>query len=72
MTVGPIEPDDGQDPDPPDLDLLLHVARLLLYDVAERLEPRDDDEADHDLGLRARALRGVVIRAIQARGGEYG
>lgn len=63
MATPPPELADGQD-DPPDLDQLLHVLRVFLYDV------REQHGGDDDLGLRSQALRNVVIRAIQARGGE--
>jgi hypothetical protein len=66
-TTPPPEPPEGQDPEPPDLDLLLHAVRVLLRDVALRLDP-DDTGAD-DLALRARAVRRAVVRAIVNREG---
>ena len=66
----PPEPPEGQDPEPPDLDLLLHVVRVLLYDLARRLDRAGASEADRDLVGRAWAVRRVVVRAIKVRGGE--
>jgi hypothetical protein len=62
-------PDQPQEPDPPDLDLLLHVVRLLLSDLADHLRGRDHPD-DVDLRVRSLAVRAVVIRAIQNRRAE--
>jgi hypothetical protein len=54
----PTEPRDGQD-DGPDLRTALHATISLLADVHERLDHRADD---HDLALRARAVRRALQR----------
>lgn len=44
-----------------DLDRLLHVARVLLYDVTQRLDAGDE------LAQRAEALRHEIVKTIQSR-----
>lgn len=64
MTPGPPEPRDGQETDPPDVDLALKAAIRLLRDVADRF---GDSDGDADLRLRSLALRAALVRLYRHR-----
>lgn len=66
MPTRPTEPRGGQD-SPPDLRTALHATIALLRDVSDRLDPRADD---HDLALRARAVRRALLRLEDHLGRE--
>ena len=67
---GPLEPPEGQDPDPPNLHLAVLVALLLLRDVRQRLG-RPGRRRGRDLVLRVRALVKVLRRIRdELEGGE--
>ena len=58
--TSPMPPDQPQETDPPDLDLMLSALRELLTDVSRSRVP-------DDLALRTAALRSVVGRMIEHR-----
>lgn len=61
---GPLEPPEGQDPDPPNTLLAVIVALSLLRDLRDRLQ-HDADDGDHEapeLLLRTVALLSVLRR----------
>jgi hypothetical protein len=60
MTTGPFEPEGGQDPDPPNLRLLLQELRYHLADLFDHLPD------DAEVTLRNRALLRAVRRYRQA------
>ena len=63
----PLEPPEGQDPDPPEPVLAVLAAHLLLSDIRDYLEAAaDDDEARAYLLLRISAVM-VVLRRVHDR-----
>lgn len=63
----PNNPPPAVDDDPPDVGQLLHVVRVLLWDLGQHLDdPRHGDP--EDLSGRCRAVRRATIRAILDRG----
>lgn len=60
MTDGPFEPPGGQDPDPPNLRLLLRALRDHLHDVSGAVPEFSE------IDLRNGALRRAVIRYLKA------